>query len=96
MASCPKCSHGLHIPLFMHLSGLSWQVVCPHCKASLKWTKSYTSVLVLIAVLIFIPAISFLPERIGLGVLFQVFVGTGILVRLLESLHPNLQLCKKS
>ena len=90
MATCPACSYDVATPFFLNLDGWRW-LVCPHCKARLEMKSPRSVVLGPLMAPLFV-----LARR---GRVFEViaftFTFATILLLLLESVRPKLQLRKK-
>jgi len=52
MATCPNCTHELHLPWQMRVSGLAWQLRCPNCKRALRCGRPLTNALAVLAVVL--------------------------------------------
>ena len=90
MATCPACNRDVVPPFFLNLDAWRW-LVCPHCKARLEMKPPRSGLLgPLIAPL-------FLLARRGrvIEVVAFVFMSATILLLLLESIRPKVQLRKK-
>ena len=90
MATCPACNRDVVPPFFLNLDAWRW-LVCPHCKARLEMKPPRSGLLgPLIAPL-------FLLARRGrvIEVIAFVFMFATILLLLLESIRPKVQLRKK-
>jgi hypothetical protein len=91
MATCPACNQDLATPSFFNLDAWRW-LVCPHCKARLEKKPPRSFVLGPLMAPLFV-----LARR---GRVFEViafaFMFATILLLLLESVRPKVQLRKKS
>jgi len=91
MATCPACNQDVATPSFLNLD--AWRfLVCPHCKARLEMKAPRSAVLAPLIAPFFILA----RRGRSFELLAFVFMFATIFLLLLESLHPKVQLRKKS
>jgi hypothetical protein len=90
MATCPACNHDVATPFFLNLDAWRW-LVCPYCKVRLEMKPPRSVVLgPLVAPLFLLARRGHVSEVIAFLFLFAT-----ILLLILESVRPKVQLRKK-
>ncbi len=90
MSTCPACNQEVATPFFLNLG--AWRfLVYPHCKARLEMKAPRSALLGPLIAPFFILA----RRGRGFEVLAFLFMFATILLLLLESIHPKVQLRKK-
>ena len=89
MATCPACNHEVATPFFLNLDAWRW-LVCPHCKARLEMKPPRSVVLGSLMV----PLIVLARQGRVFEVIAFVFMFATIVLLLLESIRPKVQLRK--
>jgi hypothetical protein len=90
MAACPACNHDVTTPFFLNLD--AWRhLVCPHCQARLEMKPPRSVVLGPFMV----PLIVLARQGRVFEVIAFVFMFATILLLLLESARPKVQLRKR-
>jgi hypothetical protein len=90
MAKCPACDHDVRTPFFLNID--AWRhLLCPHCKARLEMKPPRSFVLAPLMAPLFVLA----RQGRVLEVIAFVYMFATILLLLLESVHPKVQLRKK-
>lgn len=90
MATCPACNHPVATPFFVNLDAWRW-LVCPDCKTRLEMKPPRSFVLAPLMAPLFVLA---RKGRVFEVIAFAFMLATILLV-LLESLRPKVQLRKK-
>ena len=90
MARCPACNHDVATPFFLNLDGWRW-LVCPHCKARLDMRLPWSAALGPLLAPMFVLA----RQGHVFAIVAYIFACVIILLLLLESLRPKVQLRKK-
>ena len=91
MATCPACNHDVATPFFLNLDAWRW-LVCPHCKARLEMKPTSSVVLGPLMAPLFVLA----QWGHAFEVIAFAFMFATIFFLLLESVHPKVQLRKRS
>lgn len=90
VAKCPACGSGVHTPFFLDLQGWS-SLTCSQCKARLEMKPPRSFLLGPLIAPLFVLA----RQGRAFEILAFVFMFVTVVLVLVESLHPNVQLRKK-